>query len=132
MKTPTRFIVIDDDSINNMVCRIVIKSAMGQSEIQTFIDPETGFRYIEKEYDDSENAIPTVLLLDINMPNWSGWEFLENFEKLEEKIKRQINIYMLSSSVDAKDIARAKSDPNVVDYIIKPLTPEIVSKIMAK
>src|SRR5665647_576992 len=112
MKTPIRFIVIDDDLVNNLVCRIVIKSAGSQLEIQTFINPETGFGYIEKEYADNENEMPTVLFLDINMPTWSGWEFLENFEKLGEKIKKQIKIYMLSSSIDTKDMERARSNPN--------------------
>ena len=131
MKTPIRFIVIDDDSVNNMVCRFVIKSAAGELEIQTFINPETGFGYIEKEYADNENEMPIVLFLDINMPTWSGWEFLENFEKLNEQIKKQIKIYMLSSSVDLKDIERARSNPYVVDYIVKPLTTKVVSQIIS-
>jgi len=130
MKTPTRFIVIDDDLVSNLVCRIVIKSAVDKLEIQTFVDPETGFGYIQKEYADNKNRMGTILLLDINMPTWTGWEFLENFEKLDEKIKKQIKIYMLSSSVDTKDIERARSNPNVMDYIIKPLTTKVVSQII--
>jgi len=130
MKTTTRFIVIDDDLINNMLCSIVIKGAGEKLRIQTFNAPKTGFGYIEKEYGNNEKEMPTVLFLDINMPTWTGWEFLENFEKLDENIRKQIKIYMLSSSVDAKDIDRAKSNPNVVDYISKPLTTKIVSKII--
>ena len=130
METPTRFIVIDDDLVSNMLCRIVINSALGPSEIQIFSDAETGLGYIEKEYAGNKNGV-TVLFLDINMPNWSGWEFLENFEKLNEKIKKQIKIYMFSSSVDLKDIERARSNPNVVDYIVKPLTTKVVSQIIS-
>ena len=130
MKTPTRFIIIDDDLVCNMLCRIVINSELGPSEIQIFSDAETGLGYIEKEYAGNKNGM-TALFLDINMPNWSGWEFLENFEKLNEKIKKQIKIYMLSSSVDLKDIERARSNPNVVDYIVKPLTTKVVSQIIS-
>ena len=131
MKTPARFIVVDDDKINNMLCRIVIENAAGNVEIQTFNIAEKGFEYIEKEYADNKKIKPAVLLLDINMPGWSGWDFLENFQKLDEKIKKLIKIYMLSSSVDSKDIERAKSNPNVVDYIIKPLKVATVAKIIA-
>jgi response regulator RpfG family c-di-GMP phosphodiesterase len=37
---------------------------------------------------------------------------------------------MLSSSVDPKDIEKAKTNSNVVDYIVKPLNREIVLKII--
>src|SRR5690349_11318400 len=112
MKTPARFIVVDDNLINNLVCRTVIKSVAPQVEIETFSHPEKGFAYIEKEYADSKTGILTVLLLDINMPVWTGWDFLDNFEKLESEVKDQIKIYMLSSSVDERDIERARSNQN--------------------
>lgn len=130
MNNPERFIVIDDDLANNMVCRFVINGTAGELEIQTFLAAEKGFEFIVKEYANNENEISTVLFLDINMPAWSGWDFLENFDKLDERIKKQIKIYMLSSSVDIKDIERAKSNPNVIDYIVKPLNMKVVSDII--
>lgn len=130
MKMETRFIVIDDDLINNMLCKIVIKETSGESEIKTFNNPETGFEYIANEYGDTKSKVPTVLLLDINMPSWTGWDFLNNFEKLDQKIKDQIKIYMLSSSVDSKDIERALTNKNVVNYIMKPLSMKKVSDIL--
>lgn len=132
MKTPRDFIVVDDDLINNLVCRIVIQSTIPDADIHAFNLPEAGFIYIEKEFAPDEKEKPTVLFLDINMPRWTGWDFLENFEKLDEKIKKQIEIYMLSSSVDSDDIDRAKSNPNVVDYFIKPLTREMVSMVISR
>ena len=131
MKTPMRFIVIDDDPINIMLSRMIIGNAAGKFEIQTFEIPETGFEYIQNEYAESVNKIPAVVLLDLNMPSWSGWEFLENFDKLDDKIKRQVKIYLLSSSIDKRDMDQAKANANVVEYISKPLTPKIVSKIIA-
>ncbi|HYV94397.1 MAG TPA: response regulator [Chitinophagales bacterium] len=130
MKTPSRFIVIDDDSVSNMLCRLTIKKTEHQLEIETFDIPEKGFEYIMSEYSKTGNDTPTVLFLDINMPTWTGWEFLENYDKLDEKIKRQIKIYMLSSSVDPKDKERARDDRNVVDYIVKPVNSKIVSDII--
>src|ERR1043165_1615678 len=131
MKTPMRFIVIDDDPINIMLSRMIIGNAAGKFEIQTFEIPETGFEYIQNEYAENVNKIPAVVLLDLNMPSWSGWEFLENFDKLDDKIKRQVKIYLLSSSIDKRDMDQAKANANVVEYISKPLTPKIVSKIIA-
>lgn len=123
----SRFIVVDDDFASNTVCRIIIKRAAAGSDIQTFEYPEQGFEYISKEY--LHNTVFTVLFLDINMPVWSGWDFLDNFEKLDEKIKKQFKIYMLSSSIDPNDKKRAMDNKNVIDYIEKPISIEIISRI---
>lgn len=128
MKIPHRFIVVDDDLINNMLCRVVIKGSLESLDILTFTLPEAGFDFIVKEY--SEKEIPTVLLLDINMPTWSGWDFLEQFDKLDVKIKNQIKIYMLSSSVDPGDKQRARDNQYVIDYIEKPLQERTVLSIL--
>lgn len=130
MERPTHFIVIDDDQINNMLCKYSIRQVNGELETSTFLEPEKGFEYILSNYSTSNKFVPTVLLLDINMPTWSGWDFLDKFEKLDAQIKNQIKVYMLSSSVDPKDMEKAKANPNVVDYIVKPLNRDIVMKII--
>jgi CheY-like chemotaxis protein len=122
MGTIDRFICIDDDSINNLICRLSIKRAFKEAEIQTFEAPKKGLEFIQNEYSKTESETTTVLLLDVNMPGWSGWDFLDNFEKLENVIKKQFRIYMLSSSVDPKDKARARLNKFVVDCIEKPLS----------
>lgn len=127
MEKKINFIVIDDDPINNTICRITIQRTMPESDILTFLIPEEGFAYISTQYLTTDN--PTVLFLDINMPTWSGWDFLDHFEKLDEKIKEQIQIYMLSSSVDANDIKRAADNKNVQDFIEKPLTIQILQEL---
>lgn len=125
---PLRFIVIDDDMVNNLICSIVIKAAASESKIKAFEDAEEGFKYIRDEYSTSEN--PTILFLDINMPTWSGWDFLDNFEMLDEKIKKQFQIHMLSSSIDLQDRQHARENANVADYIEKPLTFKTVLSII--
>ena len=125
---PIRFIIIDNDPVNNLLCTLAIKDVADDIEIQAFDSPVKGFEYITTEYLNTENL--TVLLLDINMPTWSGWDFLDNFEKLDEKIKRQIKIYILSSSIDANDKHRARENKNVVDYIEKPLSGKTVSSML--
>jgi two-component SAPR family response regulator len=130
MEPFSRFIIIDDDTINNTLCSVILRRIAGnEANIQTFNIPEQGFKYIAE---DSSDAISTVLFLDINMPGWSGWVFLENFERLDKEIKNKFKIYMLSSSVDPLDQERAQINKNVVDFIIKPLTKTKVLSILAE
>ncbi|MEO5893131.1 MAG: response regulator [Ferruginibacter sp.] len=128
MKTPIRFIIIDDDSTNNLLCGIMIEAAAGESRIDDFRHPEKGLEYIKEQY--SSGTHPTILFLDINMPTCSGWEFLDLFEKLDEKIKDQFKIYMLSSSLNPGDQQRALENENVVDYLEKPLSESTVLSIL--
>jgi response regulator RpfG family c-di-GMP phosphodiesterase len=130
MNEPTSFIIIDDDNLNNMLCQVLIKRLTDKVDILTFNLPRKGFEYILTEY--SNHKKKTVLFLDINMPDWTGWIFLENFERLDDSIKQCFKIYMLSSSIDPNDENRAKSNENVVDFIVKPLTKNIVLSILSE
>ena len=125
---PIRFIIIDNDPVNNLLCTLTVRDVQDTAEIQAFNLPVNGFKYLAKEYADTTS--PTVLLLDINMPAWSGWDFLDNFEKLDDKIKKQIKIYILSSSIDVNDKHRARENKNVVDYIEKPLSQKTVLSML--
>ena len=125
---PLRFIIIDNDPVNNLLCGLAIKDAVIDADILDFTDPLKGFEYMrsDKESDSGMN----ILLLDINMPIWSGWDFVEHFDKLDEKIKNRFRIYMLSSSIDNNDKQRAMENRNVVAYIEKPLTKEKVFSLL--
>ena len=121
------FIVIDDDPLNNTICKLTIKKAVGVLDVKTFTDPLAGLHYVSEEYPGSEEASrPTFLFLDINMPIMNGWEFLEKYEQLSHSIRESIRLYILSSSVDDRDIERAGHNPNIVSYLAKPITKEII------
>ncbi|MGY4539612.1 CheY-like chemotaxis protein [Mucilaginibacter sp. UYNi724] len=65
------------------------------------------------------------------MPDFSGWDFLEQFEKLQQSLKKSVRIYIVSSSVNPKDIARAKKYPFVHDFITKPVKRDLLDSLYA-
>jgi len=127
MKNTSHFIIVDDDSLNNALCQVIIKSTLEEAKVETFSIPEKAFAYIFDEF--SENKDEGFILLDLNMPTMSGWEFLKEFERFDNNIKSRIKICLLSSSLDQRDIERASANKTVFDYIVKPLTKEIVIDI---
>ncbi len=130
MKTLIKqFLIVDDDPQNNSLSRMAIRKVLGNVPVKDFEVPETGLEYIGKDFETGMGNEKTVLLLDINMPTMTGWEFLEEFEKFSENIKQQFQIYMLSSSVDPSDIERATSNPLVTDFIEKPLNKEALERM---
>ncbi len=120
--TSLSFVIVDDDSINNMVCRAAIKSATGGKVAVCFNKPQDGLSYFESEYISSHQSHPTMLFLDINMPEMSGWEWLEKYSRFPQDIQEKVTIYILSSSVNPSDMNQANSSRLVKDYIVKPLT----------
>lgn len=129
-KLPTKFIIIDDDPISNLLCRICIKSFFEATEIVTFNLPQEGFLYCSRDLE-APTEYPVVLFLDINMPVWSGWDFLKQFEKLNDNIQNQFKIYIMSSSIDDYDINRAAENKFVVDYIKKPFSKNCLENIIS-
>ncbi|MDF2448883.1 MAG: response regulator containing a CheY-like receiver domain and an DNA-binding domain [Bacteroidota bacterium] len=119
MNIQTHFVIIDDDEINNIICKTVIEFLVPNANIKSFCIAKEGFAYVANQR--YENDKTTVLFLDINMPSWSGWDFLDQFEKLEN-LKKEYQIFMLSSSLDPNDKRRALENKNVTGFIEKPLT----------
>jgi CheY-like chemotaxis protein len=132
MKGIKRFMIIDDDPHNNMLCRFVIGTVTKEIEIMDFTFSQKGLDYIQEFYGNIESDCQTILFLDINMPVMSGWDFLEKYAELSEHIKNQITIYILSSSVDWSDKEKAATNPFVKDYVIKPLPKGTVENILSR
>ena len=76
----------------------------------------------------SDENLPDVILLDLNMPVMDGWQFLEEFIKIPKK--KQIIIYIVTSSVDPEDLNKVKSYDSVKNYIVKPLSTERFKEIL--
>jgi CheY-like chemotaxis protein len=120
-KIPRQFIVVDDDASNNFICERAIHALFPESTIRLFTHPESALKAIEKEYREGFEKGSIVLFLDINMPHLGGWEFLEEFEKLSDKIQQQFSVYIVSSSIDKMDQQRAASNSGVLGFLSKPL-----------
>jgi len=127
MQIPLRLILIDDEVYSNKISATFIKKMYPDIEIVDFLSPLEGLQYIDNEY--REHAIPTTILLDINMPELNGWEVLEKLQELPFYIKESLSVYMLSSSIDPKDRQKAEEHPLIKGYIEKPLSRDVLQKI---
>ncbi len=122
---PCPVVVIDDDSVNNLICEKVILSQGLAQEVKCFLSADEALSWLCKQH---SGQYPELIFLDINLPGMNGWEFLEQLNQTLPD--HGIRIYMLSSSVSLDDQFQAQAHPTVTDFVIKPLTKTKLAKLL--
>jgi CheY-like chemotaxis protein len=77
----------------------------------------------------SEELIPELIFLDINMPYLDGFQFLEQFELLSEETKSKMKILVLTSSLSQGDMDRAAEHPRIMEFVNKPLLENVLDSL---
>lgn len=112
--------LIDDDRVHTFVVERMLKKTPNCKDLLTFSDGSHAMHYLQKTTD--VDSIPDIIFLDINMPVMNGWSFLDEFEKIKDTLPKNIDLYVVSSSNNPFDMARARALSLVKDYIPKPIT----------
>ncbi|MEO8517149.1 MAG: response regulator [Flavobacterium sp.] len=116
--------IIDDDKIFVFVLKKYLEKNDNFNQVFDFKNAEEVINLLS----DENEQLPDIILLDINMPVIDGWQFLEQIEQLPNKEK--LNVFIMSSSIDANDIEKSKSFSTVKDFISKPINNEKLDKLV--
>ncbi|MGJ8658240.1 response regulator [Cellulophaga fucicola] len=121
--------IIDDDPIFVYGTKRIMNDVDFCEEIHVF---ENGLDAIEElnRLRVAKEKLPKLIFLDLNMPIMNGWEFLDDFQKIPGHIREGVIIYIISSSIDPRDIERVKTYDIVSDYILKPVTPKDLQNLL--
>jgi CheY-like chemotaxis protein len=117
-----KIILIDDDGLTNTINKRIIQLVNNTIEVVVFTDIEAAETFLIT----ADQSGEYLILLDVNFPFSSGWEFLENYQQFHIQSK----VIVLSSSIDTYDRDKARKYPMVVDYITKPLSLEMVKEML--
>ncbi len=127
----SKLIIIDDDPIHHkMVQYMLTKNDLSKETTYTF-DGNLVLDYLE-ENKTKITALPDYIFLDLYMPGHSGWDFLNRFQEIYQSLRKEIKIYIVSSSIFQMDINRTKAYPFVTSYITKPLIKGIFDNIKGR
>ena len=121
----SKVFIIDDDTIHQRIAQIMIEKHELFDNYTSYTDAEKALVFL-KEHKNSASNLPDVILLDLNMPVIDGWDFLDMLEDFRSELSKAIRIFIVTSSVDEKDILRAQNYSAVTGFISKPLSPDII------
>lgn len=116
-------LLIDDNYIDNFVTRKILESSNFADEIIVVRSATEAITSL------GEGKIqPDVIFLDVRMPQMSGFEFLDEYDKIEIE-KGAIKIFMLSSSLDPMDMRKSTDNKYITQFIHKPLTQKALEEL---
>jgi len=124
------FIVVDDDYISGLLNRHALEGLMTPVSIRSFQDPVDCLEHIRRTPQPADRLV--CILLDINMPKLSGWEFLAELEKLPKEIQRHYGIVVVTSSDHPNDLAEADRHPMVRGYRTKPISTAALRALLGE
>ena len=121
-------LLVDDNHIDNLINRKILDNANYAETITVMYSPEDAFTFVRNSLLTGKD-VPEVIFLDLRMPIMNGFEFLKSLVELPNLKPELIKIFVLSSSLDPKDIKKINENQLVSKFIGKPLTKQVLEEI---
>ena len=131
MKKVNCILLVDDNEADNLFHTRTIHKAEVCKHLEIATGGQEALDYLEKCGDEGHPR-PDLIFLDINMPGMNGFEFLEEYAKLDSKVKSKMVVFMLTSSLMPEDNEKAMKTGEISEFLNKPLTIKMVHDIVDK
>jgi CheY-like chemotaxis protein len=126
-------LLIDDDKATNILHKYIIKKTNEHIFTHIASDAQQGLDYLlrKDEFDnDTLFPLPDIIFLDINMPVMDGWEFMEEYNNLQDSQKAHTLIMLLTTSINPSEKKRATETAGISGFMNKPLSVVKFQEIM--
>lgn len=126
-------LLVDDSEATNAMNVYLLQRLNAARHIEVALNGADALAYLQaKAGSPPKHPCPDLIILDLNMPVMNGTEFLKHYQKLDEGQKGGIVLIMLTTSMLEKDRQQVNEIGVVSEYLSKPLTLEMVQKIIDK
>ncbi|KLT68864.1 response regulator [Flavobacterium sp. ABG] len=119
------FLLIEDNLIDQLVIKQLLKKFLDVTEVNITNNGLEALQWLSNHKNLQQSLI---ILLDIQMPVMNGFEFLNAYDKLSSEFKKEVQIYVLSSTLDPDEIEQINKNNYVTAFLNKPLPIEEFKK----
>jgi CheY-like chemotaxis protein len=120
-------ILVDDNPTTLFYNEDIISEVLPNTEIVTYEKSKTFLDdYLGNKFKDYSNVL---LLLDLNMPDYLGYELLEEIEEEMDSLDN-LSVIILTSSKLKSDIEKSSRFTQIVGFIEKPVTNQNLKNIL--
>jgi len=114
MRSFKPILLVEDDTVDAMTVKRALNDLRVTNTLVHVTDGEQALEYLQ----DSANAEPCVILLDLNMPKMNGVEFLK-IAKADDRLKCIPVVVLTTSKADQDRFECFNS--SAAGYIVKPV-----------
>ncbi|WP_373519717.1 response regulator [Pricia sp.] len=129
MKAHTRTCIIDDDAIAVFGLKRAMASIDYKPDLSIFENGLDALENFEKLLE-NDSELPSLIFIDLNMPVMDGWDFMGEITKLIPAQEDMPEIYIMTSSIDIRDLDKAKTYGLETNYLIKPVSADVLEGIL--
>lgn len=123
MKMSPQLLIIDDDEVLLMIIEKIFTKVNPERNLSLFSSGRSALDSLEELKFEQKTRF---LMLDINLKDMSGWDFLKELESRNDQFSKVI---MITSSVSQNNLETAKKYPSVIGFFEKPITFDVINQI---
>jgi CheY-like chemotaxis protein len=136
MKKSNKALLIDDSEAVNRLNENLLRSLNIFSEIISFTNAKNAFEFLEETTGKDSEDLPSIIFLDLLMPEMDGFSFLDNYIELDAIINSDYKpiIVIVSDHLEFKNFDKSKRYKSfgVIDHLKKPMDTEDIEELVAE
>ena len=124
--------IIDDDKVYTFGIKKIIKNHLPDDTVITYNNGKEALDQLRAIKEQNEE-LPDVILLDIDMPKMNGWDFLKEFDAVRNSVDKKIEIFVISSRIEAgkESLYKIDWDDKVSKFVPKPVDANRLKELLA-
>ena len=126
-----KILFVDDSPLDHFILKRILNKYKFDYEVNCTADGEEVLEFLTRNRLNN-TILPDIILLDLYMPQFDGWLFLEKMQQVYTHLSKPVKLYVLSSSINPRDIQWVKKFEFVQSFIFKPITKEMLEKLVGE